>query len=225
MVSINMLSEQKTFPLIHSNASPPINAVASPPMNAVASPPMSINASPPLSINASPPINAVPFPPMNINTSPLMNRNALIINSPSCVICNTFILNSEPFKSQRKQTEQRKARKKTKIDENEVFQFMQEHSETKTRLKYGIGHKRYIKIKEFHGKYPNKKKTTLEIVDYIVEIASTRRLAVDISLAIEKKFNIKISQDTVIRRLRENHFKYRKLQSSRFDRCTDMLEI
>lgn len=35
---------------------------------------------------------------------------------------------------------------------------MQEHSETQTRLKYGIGHKRYNKIKEFHGEYSNKKR-------------------------------------------------------------------
>lgn len=105
MVSINMTSEQITFPLIHYNAYPQINAITFQPMNGVASPPMNINTSPSLSINASPP----------------MNRDIFIINSPSCIKCNTFILNSEPCKSQLKQIKQRKAREKTKIDEKKFF--------------------------------------------------------------------------------------------------------
>lgn len=58
-------------------------------------------------------------------------------------------------------TKANKTTKSTGKNENwwkKVFQFMQEHSETQTRLKYGIGHKRYNKIKEFHGEYSNKKR-------------------------------------------------------------------
>ena len=53
-------------------------------------------------------------------------------------------------------------------------------------------------------------KTNSSIDDYIVELVSSGRFAFRISIAVKKKFNVKISRDTVIRRLKENNFKYRK---------------
>lgn len=60
------------------------------------------------------------------------------------------------------------------------------------------------------GKYHSKRKTNSPIDDYIVELASSGRFAFRISITVEKKFNVKISRNTVIRRLKENNFKNRK---------------
>ena len=47
--------------------------------------------------------------------------------------------------------------------------------------------------------------------DYIVELASSGRLALAISVELQKRFHKYVSRQTVIRRLIENHYKYRKL--------------
>lgn len=47
--------------------------------------------------------------------------------------------------------------------------------------------------------------------DCVVELASSDRLALAISVEVQKKFQKYVSRQTVIKRLVENHFKYRKL--------------
>lgn len=55
-----------------------------------------------------------------------------------------------------------------------------------------------------------KRKTSIEMDDFIVELSSSGGMALAISIEIDKKFGISVSRQTVIRRLVENHFKYRK---------------
>lgn len=75
-----------------------------------------------------------------------------------------------------------------------------------------LGFERLKKIIEKQeNKYHSKRKTSVEVDDYIVELASSGRLALAISIEVQKRFGIEISRQTVIRRLIENHFKYRKL--------------
>lgn len=121
---------------------------------------------------------------------------------------------NDPSLSQDRQeiTNESKKRKKSYINEMFVYKYYLIHDIKAAKRKYHIGFQRLQKIIQNHRiKIKPKRKTTVEMNDYIVELASSDRLALEISVEVQKRFQTFVSRQIVIRRLVENHFKYKKL--------------
>ena len=137
-----------------------------------------------------------------IHNQPLFNQSTIFHQ-----ISNQHVLHESEQNTENKS----RKRKKSKVDESEVYRYYIKHSLNRTKRRYHIGFDRLKQIIQHNGKYRHKRKTTVEIDDFIVELASSGRQALAISIEVEKKFHTYVSRQTVIRRLKENHFKYRRL--------------
>lgn len=106
---------------------------------------------------------------------------------------------------------QKVPRKNTLVSDEEIFQYIESHNITKTREFLGVGSYRINRVlSEKKGTKKHKRKTTDEIDEFIVETAASGiYYAEDIAGLIFLKFGLRISHDTVNRRLIENKFNFR----------------
>ncbi|KAK8870886.1 hypothetical protein M9Y10_008787 [Tritrichomonas musculus] len=148
-------------------------------------------------------LNASPLNTRTVHNLPTIN---LMQNpSNSRVSHNLLSFNQSQISHHINQENKSSQRIKSKIDESKVFKYYNKHGLNQTKVHFHIGFDRLQKILKINGKYRNKRKTNVEIDDFIVELASSGRQAFAISVEIEKRFHKHISRQTVIRRLKENH--------------------
>lgn len=99
------------------------------------------------------------------------------------------------------------------VDDTTLFQFIKDHGESKARSKYGVGIDRIKRVQRQIGLHiKRRRKTTKEQDDCICDTASENLLfSKQIKRIVQKKYrSLKISSSTVIRRLKERKFKYKK---------------
>ena len=97
------------------------------------------------------------------------------------------------------------------VSDEEILEYMERHNITQNRDFLGVGSYRINRIlSQKNGTKIRKRKTTDEIDEFIVETAASGIFyAEDIAGLIFMKFGLRISHDTVNRRLIENKFNFR----------------
>lgn len=169
----------------------------------------------PILVHNSPPISIMQIlrmlnPPNQVHGS-LQYKNINISQTFNQVNFSNSIYSQVQTQIQQENNAESNKRKRSDIYETVAYKYYLKHGIKPTKRKYHVGFQRLQKkIKNQGNKYVSKRKTTVKIDDYIVELASSGRLALAISVEVKKKFNKIISRQAIIRRLIENHFKYRK---------------
>lgn len=110
--------------------------------------------------------------------------------------------------------------KKSRAKDTDIFEYLQNHSETNTRKKFGIGLSRINRIKRQLGLRLKRKRrrVTKELEAFIVEFALDGIISSTMILReIIKRFpETKISRSTIIRVLADNKFRFRKPRHIQF---------
>ena len=106
-------------------------------------------------------------------------------------------------------------KKPVNVDDETIFNYLQNHTKTQTYQKYGVGFSRMERIlRQMGSNIMRRRKTTKEQDDFIEEITSNELIYTrEIKKRFEEKYPTKsISRTTIGRRLKERKFKYRKLK-------------